>query len=235
MKLREGNMISSVQNVNSFLIDNAAEIGDAVNDGTKKAVLESLTELSDQVAMQDSHIRAAAGSLNRQRVSRTQLVRDHMAPIARIAILRLPEVPELVKLTLPRKRSTLQQLAGQADGMADAAARYADVFITNGRKPDFVAQLKASAADMRSAHTERALSRRKVKQATTDLGEKLSRSRKVVAMIDSVLQSALAEKPGLLAAWNMTKRVQITRGSSKTAATPETPAVPAAPVKDVVG
>ena len=233
MRISQGNMLATMGNVITFLSENVADVGDAVTDATKKTVVDSITELSVHAANQDSHTRSAAGSLNRQRVRRTQLVRDHMAPIARIAALELPAVPELVKLTLPRKRVSLQVLVQLANGMADAATPYADVFIANGRKPDFIAQLKGSAEGMRSAAADRAGNRQKVKEATTNLRTKLSRGRKVIHVIDAVLQSALADKPGLLDAWNMAKRVPKTRSSSKTAATPATPAVPAAPVKDV--
>ena len=207
MRRREGNAIAAMQNVNTFLVENAAQIGDAINDQTKQMLADSLTQLFATATAQDSHTRSAAGALNRQRVKRLQLVRDHLRPIAGIAAFALPATPELVAFRIPRRRPTLQQLAALADGMAQAAAPYADVFIAAGRKREFIARLEACADDMRSASAERAMHRQRVKEATTDLYTQLSRSRKVVLMIDAFLQSALADRPGLLDAWNMAKRV----------------------------
>ena len=207
MRRREGNAIAAMQNVNTFLDENATHIGDAINEHTRQMMADSLTHLSTLATTQDSHTRSAAGSLNRQRVKRLQLVRDHMRPVASIAMLALSEVPDLAAFKLPRRRPTLQQLAALADGMADAAAPYVNVFIDAGRDADFIARCKACATDMRSAFAERAMHRQKVKEATTDLCTTLSRGRKLIHVIDAVLQSEFAEEPGLLDAWNMAKRV----------------------------
>ena len=64
-----------------------------------------------------------------------------MAPIARIAKVRLPDTPELAALRMPRGRPTILGLAAHAEGMAAAAAPFTDVFVAAGLPADFIVQL----------------------------------------------------------------------------------------------
>ena len=222
-------MLASLENVRTFLRENAAEIGETLTDSTQKMLDDSIAELGVHVATQNTRHRVAAGALARQRTKRESLLRDHMAPIARIAGLQLRDVPELVSLTLPKKRASLQQLVALAEGMAGAATPHADVFITAGRKHSFIDELKTTAGEMQAAAYDRAQHRFNVKMATAEVAAKLSRGRKVVRMIDAFMQSTLVGRPGLLEAWNMAKRVP-----NRRAAVAAPSAEPAAAVTDVV-
>ena len=155
MQLQQGNMLAALEDAKTFLGVNVADVGDAVNDATKKLLDDSIGELSAHAADQNAHTRAGAGALNRQRLQREALIRDHMAPIAKIAILELPNVPDIIKLTLPKSRVSLQQLLVLADGMANAATPYAATFIAAGCKTDFIASLKTAVQDIRTAATDR--------------------------------------------------------------------------------
>ena len=53
-----------------------------------------------------------------------------------------------------------------------------------------------------------------MKGATTDIRAKLSRGRKVVHMLDAFVKSAVPEQAGLLATWNLVKRVPQPRNGS---------------------
>ncbi len=218
MRKEQGNKLAALENVRTFLSVHAAEIHGVVTPTTEQLIVEAIDELLGHASTQDACTRAAAGVANRQRVTRLALIRDHMAPVATIARLELKAVPELVAFRLPGKRVSLQQLAAAAEGMADAAAPYASVFIAAGCKPDFVAQLKNQAAEMRTASYERTQNRARVKEATTELRKKHTRARKVIHILDAFMKSALADRPGLLEAWNITKRVATPRNGASAAA-----------------
>ena len=100
MKIMQGNMLTSLENVKTFLSEHAAEIGDPVTDSTQKEIDDCIVELGEHVAVQNTRTRVAASTLARQRAKREALVRDHLAPIAKIAKLRLAHIPEMVSFTL---------------------------------------------------------------------------------------------------------------------------------------
>lgn len=226
MRITQGNMLTSLENVRVFLRENADEIGEHITDTTQNELDSSITELGVHLGVQNTRTRVAASALARQRTLREVLIRDHMVPISKIAKLKLSHIPELVSLTLPKKRASLQQLVALAEGMAGAVEPYADVFISAGRKPDFIDQLKKAAVDMQTAAYDRAQHRFNATKASAEVKAKLSRGRKVVHMLDAFMQSALADKPGLLQAWNMAKRV--TRKGAVPTTPPAAVATPAA-------
>ena len=221
MKLRQGNMRSSLENVRRFLDDNQAVLGGVINPAARQKLDDSITELSSTAAAQNLFTRDMRGSFAVQRANRVALVRDHMAPIARIAKLELANTPELVKLSLPVKRVSVQQLATLADGMAQAARPYAQLFIDAGRKPDFLDRLVAAADQMRLAAAEGKNGRTRIRKTTTGLTQNLSGVRKVVLMLDAFVKEAAGSDKALLDSWKSAKRVQLTR-SARTAATSTT-------------
>lgn len=207
MQSAQGNTLLSLQNVQTYLNENADVLGDAVPANTRAMLDESIAELSGHVTAQNGYTRAAESALARRRARRAALIRDHMAPIARIARLELPNTPELVSLRLPKGRPTTERLAALADGMAQAAEPYADTFVGAGCKPEFIQNLRAAADDMLKSLHDRTQSRGKVRAATSALRTKLSRARKVVHVIDGFVASALANDPDRLLGWKLVKRV----------------------------
>ena len=83
---------------------------------------DSLVELADHASVQNGQSRAGVSAIARRHALRAALLRDHMTPIAKIARLELAGTPELVSLSLPKDRPTVERLAALANGMAQAAA-----------------------------------------------------------------------------------------------------------------
>ena len=220
MQQSHGTMLVTLENARALLRANAAALGDTIPEAALARLDSAISGLAENANTQNGHLRAAAGSLNLQRVKREALLRDHMAPIAKIAALELEHVPRIIALTLPRKHVTLKQLATLANGMAEAAAPFAQVFISAGRKPQFLDQMRTAASEMLAAAADRAQNRYRVKQVGTDLRTRLSRGRKVIHMLDALVKSAAATNPGLLDAWKMAKRVPKKAASAPAAATP---------------
>ncbi len=215
MKVQQGNMLASLENTRRFLDDNKAALVGVITGGTQQKLENSIAELSSTVTEQNQYTLDRSGSFAIQVASRAALLRDHMAPIVKIARLELSRAPELVKLSLPRKKISIQQLGALADGMAEAARPHAQVFIDAGRKPDFLDRLKTAADQMRSAAYDSAQGRVRIKKATSSLAEKLSHARKVVHVLDALVKEAAASDKALLDSWNIAKRVVRTNGISR--------------------
>ena len=137
---------------------------------------------------------------------------------------------------MPRGRPTAQRLATLANGMAQTATQYSDVFVRAGLPQDFVKQLTDAADAMLNALGTRNESRARRRGATTGIRTQLSRGRKIVAVLDTFVQSALVSDPVLLAHWNVVKRVRKTTGGPIAAAVPssgqtpsQTPGEPSTP------
>jgi hypothetical protein len=220
MQSAQGNTLLSLQNVQKYLRENAAVIDDALSAGTRAMLDDAVAELSEHAAVQDGQTRAAKSALARQRTRRAALMRDHMAPIALIAKLQLPQTPELVSLRLPRGRPTPERLAALAHGMAQAAEPYADIFVRAGCKPEFIQNLRTAADEMLQSLHDRFQSRVRVRSATSALRTELSRARKIVHVIDGFMRSALAADPDRFAGWKLVQRVPRPRTGAIVPATP---------------
>jgi hypothetical protein len=207
MQTRQGNVLQSLRNVQSFLHDNAAVLDAVIHTGARRRLDDAITQLAAHASAQDANDIASQGSTRQQRALRTVLQRDHMSPIARIAKVDLSDTPAIEPLRMPKGRPSTERLASAAYGMAKAATPFAPVFVAAGLPSDFVARLKGASDDMISAVSERAQTRGKRSGATRGLAHKLTEGRKVVHILDAFVKTALKRDGPLLASWERVKRV----------------------------
>ena len=224
MQTAQGNTLQSLRAVHAFLDENAAKLAGVVNSGARQKLDDTIAQLATHASDQTGHNLAAQGATQKKAALRAALLRDHMAPIARIAAAELPASPEVEPLKMPRGTPATETLASLAYGMAQAAAPFSAAFIAAGLPQDFVAQLTGAADAMVAAINEHTQSRGKRGGATMGLKEELSKGRKIVHVLDAFVKSALKDDPPLLANWNMVKRVQRPTGR---AASPSPAPVPA--------
>jgi len=218
MEKQQGNMLNALENTRRFLSDHAEKLGTVITPAVRQKLDDVIAELSSTATAQDQYTRDRRGAFAVQEASRTALVREHMGPIAKIAKLELPHVPEMMKLSLPDKRLSVQQLGAHADGMAEAARPHASVFINAGRKPDFVERLGIAADRMRAAAIDGAQGRVRITTATSGLRQKLSRARKVVHVLDAFVKEAAGSDKALMDGWKIAQRVVKSGGGSRSAA-----------------
>ena len=220
MQTTQGSVLESLQAVQTFLTDNADRLAGVVKTGARQKLDEAIAELTTHAEEQQGSHLAAQGNTQEKRNLQLVLRRDHMAPIARIARAELPPTPAVEPLKMPKGRPTVARLAALADGMANAAAPFADTFISAGLPTDFIAQLRAATTALVAAVAERNQNRGKRGGATTGLKQKLGRARRIVHVLDAFIQTALKDDQVLLSSWNIVKRVR--RNTNR-------PATPAAP------
>jgi hypothetical protein len=207
MQSRQGNMLQSLRAVEDFLAANAATLDGIVNTGTRKKLAQTIAALESTVAEQAGSSVIAKGGTNRYLALRTALIRDHMAPIARIARAELPPTPEMSALRMPRQDWKMERLAAAAHGMARAAEPYTPEFVSAGLRPDFIARLTAAADAMVRSVSDRTQTRGRLTGATKGLATTLASGRRLVDAIDALVTSALADDRAMLANWKRVKRV----------------------------
>lgn len=224
MDTRQGTILQSLQDVQQFLERYADKLGNIPATGARTALDQLVAELSGHATDQTGGSLQAQGATQQYRALRAALLRDHMAPVAKIAQADLPNSPAIQPLRMPRGRPTAQRLATLANGMAQTATQYTDVFVRSGLPQDFAKQLTDAADAMIRALGTRNESRARRRGATTGLHTQLSRGRKIVAVLDTFVRSALVSDPVLLSHWDLVKRVRKTAGGPIVASAPSTPA-----------
>ena len=223
MKTTQSNMLASLRSVQAFLKTNADTLASVVTTGTKQELDDAIVTLGGHASNQSQTLIEAKSTTQTQEALRTELLQFHMAPINRIAKLKLSTVPELASFLMPRSKLPIQTLKGFADGMAAAAAKYSATFIAAGLPTDFIAQLNAVSTSMVNANTARDETAKRRQGVTQNLKSMLTMGRKVVHALDPLVRKVIHTNPGLLKNWIAAKRVPRT-GSPATPATPATPA-----------
>ena len=221
MQTSQGSMLVSLLAVQAFLDQNALALTGVINTGARVQLTDAIAALSTHRSEQSANALASQGSTKSQQALRLVLMRDHMAPIARIARLNLPQTPAIEPLRMPRGRPSIPKLVAAAEGMAKAATPYASDFVASGMPADFTTQLTDAASALLASTADHATIRGKRTGATGSLKAQLSAGRKIVHVLDAFVQTALKDEPTLLSNWNSVKRVQRT-GTGRSA--PTTPA-----------
>lgn len=208
MQTKQGAVLESLHAVNVFLNENADQLGDVVHTGVRRRLADALAELDTHATDQTASSFVVQGATKRKYELARRLRRRHLTPIARIARVELPHTPELEPLKMPKGRPTPERLVAHAEGMAQAAAPFAETFIAAGLPSDFIARLSAASGELRAVVTDRTQNRGKQSGATTGLKLQLSSARKLVHVLDAFVQTALEDNEALLASWNVVKRVR---------------------------
>jgi hypothetical protein len=219
MQTRQGAVLESLRNVETFLDEHAERLADVVDTGARRKLDELLAELETHASDQVADNLGAQGALNTTQMLQRRLRRWHMRPIARIARSDLPVTSAVEPLKMPKGKPTAERLVAYAEGMAQAAAPFADTFVEAGLPSDFIARLKTATNELRTAVNARVQHRGRQVGATTGLKQKLSSARRLVHVLDVFVETALDGDEPLLACWKIVKRVR------RIASQPKTPVV----------
>jgi hypothetical protein len=230
MNTQQGTALQTLQDVQRFLELHKDKLGAVPASGARAALDQVIADLSAHVGDQAGGNLETRGATRRYRALRGVLLYEHMNPIAKIARAELPRTPAIEPLKMPPGNVSAQRLASLAQGMADTAVQYTDVFVGQGLPADFAQQLLTARDGMLESVTGRNQSLAKRRGATQALKQRLSRARRVVAVLDAMVTPALADEPALLASWKTIKRVRKTAGggASVNVAAPVASTAPAA-------
>ena len=210
MQTRQHHALFAFANAEAFINANADRLASVTDTGMRTKLSNLIVELKRNALGQGRSTLVAKGITQKHRQLRTILVRDHMNPIATIAAAELPRTPELAPLKKPGGRLTAANLALAARAMAEAAAPFSDVFVTAGRRTDFIAALRAASDAMQDALQHRALILGNRSGATSGLTVRIVAAKKVLRAVDSMVRAALGGDPELLREWSAVKRIRRT-------------------------
>ena len=223
VKTTQTKVLLSLRGAQAFLEANARRLPTVNATGARRRLDDDIARLSAHAAQQVASDLQARGATKLQRALRLALLRDHMSPIARIAKLELPRTPDVDPFRMPKGKPIVARLAAMAQGMAEAAAPHAEVFIAAGMPVDFIARLTQAADALLESVIYRTASRGRRAGATTGLGTQLSAGRQTVHVLDAFVKTELKDDAALLASWNSVKRVHKVPSRSRIAAAAPVP------------
>ncbi len=207
MNRRQGRKLISLYAIEVFLDAHRDQLPKTSSTGMRERFDRALAELQLHVQTQAAAPLQAEGLTNAKDAKREALLRDHMAPIARIARLEAAAYPALAPLKMPRGEPAVQKLLAHAAGMASVAQDYMDVFIAAGMRPTFIDDLNTAIDDILSTLTARGQRRAAHSGATRGLDETLKACFKYRAVLDSFIRTEARDDLPLLANWRSVKRV----------------------------
>ena len=209
MRLTQGSALDSLRGVQRFLDEQADKFGEVNKTGVRKDLDDLIATVSTHAVAQKNQDLSARGATRQAESLRTVLLKEHMAPIARIARANLPPTPAVEPLKLPRHRLPANKLAAYAEAMGQVAAQYEKVFTSAGLPPTFVADLKSASDAVVAAYGARTQARSAQVVATDGLKLDLKKGRQVVRILDSFVTKALKNDGHLLSGWKTLMRVKV--------------------------
>jgi hypothetical protein len=206
MRARQSALIDTAHHVQAFLDANATLIGANIHPA-RQNLDDAVTQLTTMAATQSGGIMAAKGATARQKALRATLRNNYMKPVATVAKLLLPDVPEIGALEVKTKNMSTTQLVAAAHGMADAAESYAAVFTQHGLPDDFVAQLRNAADAVTASAAGRQATQATTSGAVSGMLAQESRVRSLLKLINALVVPKLGTNATLLAQWKAARAI----------------------------
>lgn len=192
-------------------------------------------QVGSAASQQDAKARAAAAATVETKRLRTELVTEHMRPIANMARAAIPDVARMTQaLRMPGRQVRAEGLIAAAEAMATVAAQHAAELESRGLPADFISQLRATSLAYKQEIDARGQALVARKGATKAVDAALATGRKIVTTMSVIVTKALRRNPSALAEWTMAHRVtnKGVKGTGSPVAIPApiTPVTPTAPV-----
>ena len=239
MDKRQGRQLLALYAVDVFLDAHADRLPNATATGARQRFAERLAELELHVATQSGAPLMAQGMTRAKQHKLKVLLRDHMAPIVRIARLEATAVPALAPVKMPRGDPGVHKLLAAAEGIAFIAQNHREVFIAAGLRPTFVEDLRAAIDDISATLAQRTGKRGAQVGATNGLERALASCNRYKAVLDSFIRTEAHDNVELLAYWTTITRVprpprrKKSDAESEAVASPaQSAASPAPPIQD---
>jgi hypothetical protein len=242
LKSSQERVYNTGRRIQGFLDANDPVLGSINKTGMRTELDAVVTALGDTAGSQAAGRVTAQGETAKQRTLRLALRLNNMQPIASVAKAKLRTVPNFSSFGMPSSGMRIGSLIAHADGMADAAQPYEQVFLDAGLPSDFLTKLTAAAAAVKASFDTRAAARGQQSRSTASLAQLEASARLTFkALNDFVVPilSADVAHSGLLAEWRGARRIPRKTapviGSEQQARllnppAPPTPVVPATPV-----
>jgi len=137
----------------------------------------------------------------------------HLKPLATIARALAEDEPGIASaVRMPRRRIGVTRLSAEALAMREAASRYEQLFVANGRDLDFLSQLDAAIEKMEESFIEQARAVGTQVGATAAVAQGIRRARRLVMLLECQILPGYEEDDVALAEWRAAKRVHLKAG-----------------------
>jgi hypothetical protein len=208
VELRQSNLLQSLNEVQKFIDEHAAELPGVGESGMKKKFDETLAELARLGETQTAAELAAMSATRRVNVITQDLIEHHMSHVANIAAISLPPGLELAPLALPSEFQRGERLAAKARGMATAAQKFESTFIDAGLPKDFIQRIREEASSLSALIVERKQSVAARGAATKLMRTNIREARKLVKVLNGFVKTAAKGNTELLLTWRILKRLR---------------------------
>jgi len=242
MTNRQKAELDALHRMQVFVHQNGDALGTVMQAPSRTGLDDAVTALETQAGSQSAALVYATSQTTQKFSAREDLRLHHMNPIAAIARISLAGTPQIIDLRTPRKNIDDVRLVAAANGMAQAAALYTQVFIDHKLPADFIAQLEAATAVLQATIATRNKALQQVKAATQTVADQTTTARNVVRVLSALVVKQLKGRTDLLAAWHMAKQINakpgVPRGKKKPVPTPTPVPAPTptlSPVVHVIG
>jgi hypothetical protein len=224
MQLKWKKQIDALQRVQVFLA--ARPVAAPATYAEPKEILDDVIEkVRDYATIQVSGQRLSQAEKEKQEELVRRLREHHLRPIAAIAKATLSQSPGIVRaLRMPAGNLGVFGLLSAARSIRTSISLYEPVFVKNGRPADFLEQLDAAIAALAESVDGRGGYVRRHVGAKAGIRKELSRGRRAVGMLDSIVRVAFEGQADVLAEWAVAKRVQ-SLPTATASATDEVPVI----------
>jgi hypothetical protein len=210
MKDRQARTLESFVRVQSFLEKHPLPAPFDV--GPARATLrDAIKRASAYAATQDGAPAMNRGERHRQQQQVTRIRDRHMRPLVTIA--RSQEDPETAAATraafrLPKVSISITAFLAACDAMIDTARKYREMFVAEGRLPDFLTRFEAARDELQETVDRRAKLRGDRTGAGAGVRVQLRRARLAVGILDAAVRATFEGNEAMLAEWRSAKRVR---------------------------
>jgi hypothetical protein len=207
MNRRQARTLLSLYAVDVFLEAHKDKLPVATSTGMCERFGRTLAELELHVRTQAAAPLVAEGLTRAKDAMRGALLRDHLAPIARIARLESARYPALAAVKMPRGEPGVAKLLAHAAGMASVAREYEGAFISAGLRPTFVEELESAIAEIEATLAVRSDRRGLRAGATRGLRTSIAACAKYKAVLHAFIERDARGDAQLLGYWRSIKQV----------------------------
>jgi hypothetical protein len=198
---------------------NVIVLGSIATSAARQALKAAIEATNTHRVYQGTAERALVGAMSRQEALATQLIENHMKPIAQFAGVKVRGIPDIKELKVAVRASDSKRLLSAARTLAQSATKYRDQFTSEGMAPDTIERLTAATDAFANAINDRMHTKAVRMTANKFIGQALAEGRDAVKVLGAQIAQLLPAKDPVLETWRRVSRVEKKGGKSGTAAT----------------
>jgi hypothetical protein len=193
----------------------------------KTAAVELTKDIQSAVARLSQSKAAQAAARDQLRAIRSQRVAKQAALRRQVdAIHDTAEALKITGFSLPAKPGT-SALFDTARSYATAVGSLKSQFVRHGLPSEFIDNLDSATEDLQAAIDSQVAAEGQQKAAIQDFDKTLDEALEYLERFKALLSNAMSDNHAVMAAWEVARRVERTRGYRKEKPEPVTPTPPA--------